>query len=221
MLNLKKGDFFSLKKHPEGNLNNFCLGVSWGEIKSSLPFFQNLFNRKNLTQIDLELSCIMFDKDGNKIDWIHSPKYNSWLIQNNFPLGKLMSKDEALKYQENENPTGKNSDKKLIKINLEKISSEIDQIFFYLHIDHKKIDTIDFSLIPSVKIQMYEGSVHHITETHCQFEVPRDEDSVKKGSLLLGRLLKRNNEWKFEAIGKSLQNKKMVMQTKSHEYFPN
>jgi len=219
MLNLKKGDFFTLKKHTEGDLTNFCLGVSWGEIKLSLPFYQSLFNRKNLAEIDLELSCLMFDKEGNRIDWIHSPKYNSWLIQNNFPLGKLSSRDEAFNYQENSTPTIKNSDKKLIKINLEKINSEIDQIFFYLHVNPKKVNTIDFSLIPSVKIQMYEGNIHQITETHCQFEIPKDKDSIKKGTLILGRLLKVNNEWKFEAIGKGLQDKKFVMQTKGHEYF--
>ncbi|KIC63914.1 TerD family protein [Chryseobacterium taiwanense] len=219
MLNLKKGDSFTLKKHTEGDLTDFCLGVSWGDVKLSLPFYLSLFNRNNLAAIDLELSCIMFDKDGNRIDWIHSPKYNSWLIQNNFPLGKLASKDDAFKYQENNNPSVKNSDKKLIKINLEKINSEIDQIFFYLHVNPKKVNTIDFSLIPSVKIQMYEGSIHQITETHCQFEIPRDEDSVKKGTLILGRLLKVNREWKFEAIGKGLEDKKMVMQTKGHEYF--
>ncbi len=219
MLNLKKGDFFSVKKPPEGDLINFCLGVSWGEVKLSLPFYQRLFNRKKLTEIDLELSCIMFDKIGNRIDWIHSPKYNSWLIQNNLPLGKLKSKDEAFTYKENENPSTKNSDKKLIKINLEKINSAIDQIFFYLHVNPKKVNIIDFSLIPSVTVQMYEGNINQITKTHCIFGIPQNEESVKKGTLLLGRLLNSNGEWKFEAIGKSLQNKKVVMQTNSHEYY--
>lgn len=219
MLNLKKGDFFALKKNTEENLTNFCLGVSWPTVKLSLPFFQSLFNRKNVPEIDLELACSMFDKNEDRIDWIHLPKYNSWLIQNNLPLGKLISKDEAFKYQENSTPSLKNSDKKLININLEKINSEIDQIFFYLHINPKKINTIDLSLIPSVTVQMYEGNIHQITETHFQFEIPKDEDSAKKGTLLLGRLLKVNHEWKFEAIGKNLQDKKLVMQKKWQEYF--
>jgi len=218
MLNLKKGDFYTLKKNTGQNLIDFCLGVSWGEVKLPLPFYLSLFNKKSLTEIDLELTCIMFDKNGDRIDWIHSPKYNSWLIQNHFPLGKLTSKDDAFKYQESDNSSLENPDKKLIKINLEKINNEIDQIFFYLHINPKRVNTIDFSLVPSVKVQMYEGNIHQIIKTHCQFEIPKNNDSVKKATLILGRLLKVNHEWKFEAIGKSLQDKKTAMQRKGYEY---
>lgn len=218
MLHLKKGDFFTLKKNTEESLTDLFLGVSWPTVKLSLPFFQSLFSRKNQTEIDLELTCTMFDKNGERIDWIHLPKYNSWLIQNNLPLGKLISKDAAFKYQDNDNPTLKNSNKKLININLEKINSEIDQIFFYLHINPKKINTIDFSLIPAVTVQVCEGNVHQVTKTHCQFEISENEDSTKKGTLLLGKLLQANHEWKFEAIGKSLQDKRSVMQTKGYEY---
>ncbi|PJJ66687.1 TerD family protein [Chryseobacterium geocarposphaerae] len=218
MLNLKKGDFFSLKKNTGQNLTDFCLGVSWSKVKLPLPFYLSLFNRKSLTEIDLELTCIMLDKNGNRLDWIHSPKYNSWLIQNNFPLGKLSSKDEAFKHQESDNSSLNNSDKKLIKINLEKINTEIDQIFFYLHINPKRINTIDFSLIPSVTVHIFEGNIHHINKTYCQFEIPQNNDSIKKGTLLVGRLLKTNNEWKFEAIGKGLSDKKYAMEKKDFEF---
>jgi len=219
MLNLKKGDFFALKKNNEQNLTEFCLGVSWGEAKLPLPFYLSLFNRKGLTEIDLELTCMMFDKNGDRVDWIHSPKYNSWLIQNNLPLGKFTSKDDAFRYQENDNFSLKNSDKKLIKINLEKINSEIEQIFFYLHINPKKLNTIDFSLIPFVTVQIYEESAQQINKTYCQFEIHNNNDSAKKGTLLIGRLLKGDHEWKFEAMGKSLLDKKQAMEKKFHEHF--
>lgn len=219
MLNLKKGDFFTLKKNTGQNLTDFCLGVSWGQVKLPLPFYLSLFNRKSLTEIDLELTCSMFDKNGNRVDWIHSPRYNSWLIQNNFPLGKLSSKDEALKHMENDNSSLENSDKKLIKINIEKINTKIDQIFFYLHINPRKIKTIDFSLVPFVTVQIFEGNIHQIKTKHCQFEIPRSSESVKQGTLLVGRLFKINHEWKFEAIGKNLSDKKYAMEKKEYEYF--
>ena len=59
----------------------------------------------------------------------------------------------------------------------------------------------DFSQIPYAKIRMYEGTPTKVVSEFASYNVSADRQYVNKRSIIMGKLYKRNGEWKFSAIG--------------------
>lgn len=184
----------------------YTFGINWGKIEIQKRNFLGIKTKKPCSDIDLDFTCVMFDSQKKTIDWIYSPKYNSWLIQNNFPLGKFKSKDEAFShYDESFN---ENSDfKKIIKINPEKISDNIYTVFFYLNIDLKKTKQTDFSLVDSIQFKIDKPENE---KTLSEFIIEPSSDKKNKGTLVLGKLYRDKGNWKFMAIDKAIDEKNFL-----------
>lgn len=204
-INLTKGQKIDLRKSNGEQLTNFCVGVNWGAIETIKSGFLGIGTKKVVEDVDLDLSCIMTNASGELVDWIYSPDYNGYLQKNNLPLGKLTSKDYALKHSgdDRQGDVGGDDglDNEIISVDLNKVSSDITQIFFFINIYLNPGQNIDFSKIPFAKIRMYEGTPTKVNNVHSNFDVVTDSSYIGKGALILGKLYKRNNEWKFDAIG--------------------
>ncbi|MBF1069374.1 MAG: TerD family protein, partial [Prevotellaceae bacterium] len=70
-INLEKGRSINLEKESGERLTNFCVGCNWGAVVSSTFF--GLF--KSTIDVDVDLSCLMFNAEGQPIDHIWSPLY--------------------------------------------------------------------------------------------------------------------------------------------------
>lgn len=215
-INLTKGQKIDLRKSNGEQLTNFCVGVNWGAIETLKPGFLGIGTKKVVEDVDLDLSCIMTNTNGELVDWIYSPDYNGYLQKNNYPLGKLTSKDFALKHSgdDRQGDVGGDDglDNEIISVDLNKVSSDITQIFFFINIYLNPGQNIDFSKIPFAKIRMYEGTPTRVNNVHSNFDVVTDSSYIGKGALILGKLYKRNNEWKFDAIGDPTDDR-MFLQT--------
>ena len=108
-IRLEKGQRINLEKSNGSKLTNFCVGCNWGAITKiqRQEFVVNEgflgFGRKtewrnvNVTvDVDLDLSCLMFDEEGNICDHIYSPLYQFSRHNIGLPDGKLDSLDRAL-----------------------------------------------------------------------------------------------------------------------------
>jgi tellurium resistance protein TerZ len=71
-IRLEKGQRINLEKESGTKLTNFCVGCNWGAIIEK-KFFGLL---THVVDVDLDLSCMMFDAAGNVVDHIWSPLYN-------------------------------------------------------------------------------------------------------------------------------------------------
>lgn len=202
-INLAKGQKIDLRKSSGEQLTNFCVGVNWGAIETIKKGFFG--TRTIIEDVDLDLSCIMTDANGELYDWIYSPEYNGFLQQNNYPLGKLMSKDGALRHSgdDRQGDVGGDDglDNEIISIDLNKVDSSIEKIFFFLNIYLNKGQNFDFSNIPFAKIRMYEGTPTRVNNVHSSYDIVTDNSYAGKGALIMGKLYRRNGEWKFDAIG--------------------
>lgn len=96
----------------------------------------------------------MFNEDQTLVDSIYSPKHNSRLIKNNFPLGKTASNDGAIQYHDFESES-ENTFKKAMTIDTKKINNEIDSIFFYLTFDLRKVKSPDFSAVKELQMTFF------------------------------------------------------------------
>lgn len=202
-INLSKGQKIDLRKESGEQLTSFCVGVNWGAIETVK---KGLFGSKKIVEdVDLDLSCLMTDGAGNMMDYIYSPDYNGFLQKNNLPLGKLTSKDGALRHSgdDRQGDSGGDDglDNEVITLDLTKVDPNIEKIFFFINIYLNQGQTHDFARIPYAKIRMYEGTATKVNKVHSNFDIATDATFANKRALILGKLYKRNGEWKFDAIG--------------------
>jgi tellurium resistance protein TerZ len=202
-ISLTKGQKIDLRKDTGEKLTSFCVGVNWGAIETVK---KGLFgNKKVIEDVDLDLSCIMTDSAGTLIDYIYSPDYNGFLQQHKLPLGKLRSLDGALRHSGDDRKGDQGGDdgldNEIITVDLDKLNSSVDKIFFFINIYLNQGQNFDFAQIPYAKIRMYEGTSTKVNKVFSQYDVATDTSFADKRALILGKLYKRNGEWKFDAIG--------------------
>jgi tellurium resistance protein TerZ len=197
-INLTKGQKIDLRKSSGESLTSFCVGVNWGAIETK--GFLGL--SKNVKDVDLDLSCILVDDQNKLCDHLYSPLYRLEALQQfGLTKGKLLSNDGALKHTGDDLAGDKGGDdgldNEIITVDLSKINAKVNQIFFFLN----NAGAEDFSQIPYVKIRMYEGTPTKVISEFATYNVSADRQYTNKRSIIMGKLYKRDNEWRFSAIG--------------------
>ncbi len=197
-INLSKGQKIDLRKEGGSSLTNFCVGVNWGAIETKAFFGLS----KNKKDVDLDLSCVLIDDANNVCDHIFSPLYKIDLLQQfGLPKGKLMTSDTALKHSGDDlaGDSGGDDglDNEIISVDLTRLNQKVSKIFFFLN----NVGQEDFSQIPYAKIRMYEGTPVSVRSVFASYNVSAEPSYAGKKALIMGKLYKRNNEWKFDAIG--------------------
>lgn len=202
-INLSKGQKIDLRKESGEKLTNFCVGVNWGAIETVKKSFFG--SKKVIEDVDLDLSCVLTDGQGNLVDYIYSPDYNGYLQSINMPLGKLTTSDGALRHSGDDRKGDSGGDdgldNEVITVDLTRVNNAVEKIFFFINIYLSQGQTHDFSKIPYAKIRMYEGTSTKVNKVHASYDIATDATYVNKRALIMGKLYKRNDEWKFDAIG--------------------
>jgi tellurium resistance protein TerZ len=206
-INLVKGQKIDLRKKTSSGLltgetlTNFCVGVNWGAIEKVEKKF---WGGEKIVKhaVDLDLSCIILFQDGETFDHLYSPEYNPQsLAKIGFPPGKLISRDRSLKHS-GDDLTGDMDgddglDNEIISVDLSKVNPDATAIYFFLN----NVGPEDFHQIPFAKIRMYEGTPKRVNSVFATFDVVSDTIYSGKRALIMGKLYKKNGEWKFSAIG--------------------
>jgi tellurium resistance protein TerZ len=203
-ISLSKGQKIDLTKSSGESLTNFCVGVNWGAILTEKKSFWGS-TKKEVHDVDLDLSCVRTDSSGEIVDYIYSPDYNFFLKKNNLPLGKLTTNDGALKHSGDDRKGDFDGDdgldNEIISVDLNKVASNVDKIFFFLNIYLNQGQSFDFSDVPYAKIRMYEGTIKRVNTVFANYDIATNSSFSGKGALVLGKLYRRNNVWRFDAIG--------------------
>lgn len=207
-INLEKGQRINLEKKDGSKLTNFCVGCNWGAITK-----KSLFGLINKTiDVDLDLSCLLFDAEGNIVDHIWSPLYD--LSAAKLPKGKLDSTDHALHHTGDDLTGDQNGDdgldNEIITVDLNRVSSNVNQIVFFLNIYNNNEYSGDFSGIPYASIRMYEGTPTRVNQVFAQYDVATKTECIGKRGLIMGKLYRHNGEWKFAAIGDAFEDRFIV-----------
>lgn len=130
-INLIKGQRINLEKGIGTKLTNFCVGCNWGAVTK-----KNFFGLSKTVDVDLDLSCLLFNSNGDVVDHIWSPLYN--LTGIGIPQGKLDSRDGALHHTGDDLTGDKNGDdgldNEIITVDLNRVWSDITSIVFFLNI---------------------------------------------------------------------------------------
>lgn len=201
-ISLEKGQRINLEKDDGSKLEHFCVGCNWGAIEKPKKLFGFISTGTAKIDVDLDLSCIMIDANGAPCDHIYSPLYRKeFLSRYNMPPGKMDSEDKALHHSGDDLQGDINGndglDNEIITVDLQKVSSNVQQIFFFLN----NVGKEDFSQIPYASIRMYEGTPERVRFVFAKYNVATDSEFINKKALIMGKLYRHNNAWKFAAIG--------------------
>lgn len=209
-IRLEKGQRINLEKNNGTKLTQFCVGCNWGAVTKKTFFGLG----KSNVDVDLDLSCLMFDADGKCIDHIYSPLYRFGDRNVGLPNGKLDSMDRALHHTGDDlkgDTSGDDGlDNEIITVDLNRVSQQVSSIVFFLNIYNNTDYSGDFSGIPYAYIRMFEGTPTHVKEVFAQYDVSTKTDCVGMRALILGKLYRRNGDWKFAAIGDAFPDDNIV-----------
>lgn len=207
-INLEKGQKINLEKANGNKLSQFCVGCNWGAIVEEKKGFLGFGSKKEVVDVDLDLSCIITDSKGEMLDYVYSPDYRTdFLARYNLPAGKLDSADGALHHSGDDRKGDQDGDdgldNEIISVNLDRISPKAEQIFFFLN----NVGPEDFAEVPYAAIRMYEGTPQRVQEVFAQYNVSAMPEFRGKRALIMGKLYKRNGAWRFSAIGDAVDDK--------------
>lgn len=209
-IRLEKGQRINLEKESGAKLTSFCVGCNWGAVTKKTFFGLST----SVVDVDLDLSCLMFDEQGNPIDHIYSPLYRFGDRKIGLPNGKLDSIDRALHHTGDDQQGDQNGDdgldNEIITVDLNRVNHKVNSIVFFLNIYNNDDYQGDFSGIPYASIRMYEGTPTKVNQVFAQYDVATKTDCVGKRGLVMGKLYRRNGEWKFNAIGDAFEDKTIV-----------
>lgn len=168
-INLQKGQKIDI------GLSKITIGLGWDPNEGTGHAF------------DLDASAIMIDSNRKLLTEGHFIFYNN-----------LKSPDGALEHT-GDDPDGKGSDgddDEAIKINLSKVSQEVQEILFVVTIEDFVSRKQNFGQVRNSYIRIVDDATG---QEIAKYEL--DEDFSIETGVEFGRLYKRNNQWKFEASG--------------------
>lgn len=210
-IRLEKGQRINLEKETGAKLTSFCVGCNWGAIVKKTFFGLS----SCVVDVDLDLSCLMFDAACKPIDHIYSPLYRFGDRNIGLPNGKVDSIDRALHHTGDDTQGDQNGDdgldNEIITVDLNRVSTQTNSIVFFLNIYNNNEFSGDFSEIPYASIRMYEGTPTKVKSVFAQYDVATKDNCRGMRALVMGKLYRRNGEWKFAAIGDAFEDKNIVL----------
>lgn len=209
-IRLEKGQRINLEKETGAKLTSFCVGCNWGAIVKKTFFGLS----SSVVDVDLDLSCLMFDAEGKPIDHIYSPLYRFGDRNIGLPNGKVDSIDRALHHTGDDTQGDQNGDdgldNEIITVDLNRVSAQTNSIVFFLNIYNNNEFSGNFSEIPYASIRMYEGTATKVNSVFAQYDVATKDNCRGMRALIMGKLYRRNGEWKFAAIGDAFEDRNIV-----------
>ncbi|MEJ5993309.1 TerD family protein [Pedobacter sp. Du54] len=189
-INLQKGQRINLQKEDGSKLKNICVGVNWGAIEKS-----GWFSGTSKEAVDLDASCALFDGSKNTIEVVY--------------FGNLESHDGSIEHS-GDDLTGDMDgddglDNEIITLDFSKLNPTVEYIAFVLN----SFRGHDFGTIPFASIRIYEGTPTIVNEIFATYNISKGAGFAGHVSMVMGVFYKRNNEWKFNAIGEPTKDRKL------------
>lgn len=200
---LTKGSSISLTKN-DVPFKKIMIGLNWGAIGSvqaveeKKGFFGKLFGSASSStptqqkiQVDLDGSVTVFD--GNK-------ELETICFSN------LSSKNGSIRHSGDDTRGDSDGDdgidNETISINLENIREDATSIFVYLNSYRGQ----HFGEIPYSKIRLFDDT----DKILASYNLSQNSEFDGKVSMIMAKLVKENNTWKFVALGNAINEKKIA-----------
>jgi len=184
-INLQKGQKIDLTKG-NGGLSRIMVGLGWDEAKKPEGgFLSKLFSSKSF-DIDCDASAILCNDAGKYLDLVY--------------YRHLELKDGSVVHQ-GDNLTGEgDGDDEQIMVDLSKMNPSVGKIVFVVNIYEATNRNQHFGMIQNAFIRLVDMDKN--TEI-CRFNLSENYNGME--GLIVGEIYKKDNEWKFNAIGQPVK----------------
>ncbi|RLJ80302.1 TerD family protein [Pedobacter alluvionis] len=190
-INLQKGQRISLEKSNGSKLQNVCVGINWGAIEK-----KGLFGFGSSKEaVDLDGSCALYNENKQLLEVVY--------------FGNLKSKNGSVKHS-GDDLTGDMGgddglDNEIITLDFSQLDANVNYVAFVLN----SFRGHDFGTIPFASIRIYEGTTKRVNEVFAKFDIANGANFAGHVSMVMGVFYKKNDEWKFNAIGEPTKDKKL------------
>ncbi|WP_027001457.1 TerD family protein [Hugenholtzia roseola] len=172
-----------------------CIGVNWGAIVKKKRFLGLVPTWEG---VNLDLGAALFDEQGEMLDLIYPNKPHSkdGAISHS---GDDTTGDKTLSSDQNDNET--------IVLDLTRLNPSISQLFFFV----QSSSQTDFSDIPYTQIRIYTASAPNQVENLLgSFDVAANAAFHGKVAMVMGKLFRRGQDWRFYTIGEGVEAAKLL-----------
>lgn len=187
-ISLVKGQKIDLRKDNGSALNSFCVGANWGMIET-----KGFFGGAKKEAVDLDLSAGLFDSNKNILKVVY---FGNLRVNGISHSGDDLTGDE-------DGDDG--LDNEVISVALSSIDTNVEQVVFVLN----SFKGQDFATIPFASIRLYEGTPDRVENIVATYNIASASKFSGYVSMVLGKLYRRNGEWKFAAIGEPTKDRKL------------
>lgn len=195
MLDLTKGMVLDLNKTNE-SIKNIAVGVNWGKIQKTRTItetiggFLGFGGKKEQKEIideqidvDLDLSALLYDKNGNLVDKIYYGNLSCSGIKH--------SGDDLVGDSEQDD-----DDNEVIDIELSKLDSSVSKIVFVL----VSFRGQDFAEIPYAQINLYDTTSEKSKVANTVEDISKSTEFSGKTSMIFASLEKNSAGWSYKII---------------------
>ena len=193
-ISLVKGQKISLEKKGGGQLESFCVGANWGMIEK-----KGFFGGTSKEAVDLDLSVGLYDVNKEYVGVVYFGDLKA--------PGITHSGDDLTGDDDGDDGL----DNEVIKVKLSDLPSNVEHVVFILN----SFRGHDFHKVPFASIRLYEGTPERVNNVVATYNIATDPSFSAYVSMLLGKLYKRNGEWKFAAIGEPTRDTKLEQSLKT------
>jgi tellurium resistance protein TerZ len=187
-INLNKGSKISLEKEGK-KLERICVGLNWGAIEKKRFF--GLFKEKETVDLDGSVSLFYEDKSTYDTVYYHHLRSDDGAVihSGDDRVGDVNNYDEF--------------DNEVIQIDLKKVHPNVKTIVFYLNSYKEQ----NFADIPYSKIRIFEGTPNRVDSIFATLNLSSDASFKGYISMVMGKLVRKNDNWEFVAIGEPVPTK--------------
>lgn len=172
-ISLKKGGRINLSKDAP-NLSNMTVGLGWDANVSDTG-----------SAADLDVSIFLVNADGKTSDDKDFVFYNN-----------LTSADSSVVHT-GDNTTGEgDGDDEKIKVSLPKVGDNVQEIIFVVTIHDAEARKQSFGQVSNSFIRILDDN-----DGSEVLKYELDEDYSSETAIEFGKLYKRDNSWRFQAVG--------------------
>ncbi len=200
-INLQKGQRINLEKSNGTKLQKVCVGINWGAIEK-----KGWLGGISREAVDLDASCALYDNSKKLLELIY--------------FGNLRSNDGAVSHS-GDDLTGDiggddGLDNEIITLDFDRLHPAVNYVAFVLN----SFQGHDFGTIPFASIRIYEGTASRVNEVFAKFDIANGANFAGHVSMVMGIFYKKNNEWKFNAVGEPTKDRKLeqTINTVTNQY---
>jgi stress response protein SCP2 len=207
-INLTKGQTIDLRKETN-NLDQITIGLGWKVREKKKSLFGRLFSADDNAEFDLDAIAFLMDGNGKIMD-----RGDSKLVGGDVVFFNSRQHSSGTVTHGGDNRiggTGASDDEQII-VKLNSVPSRYHRILFLVCIYQGIKLGQHFGQLQSAYIRAVDGSGSEV----ARYSLNADAGYADKCTLVFGDVCRRDNEWKFRAIGEAYPYDSFVHLLKDH-----